>query len=103
MILTESPRLRDPFPSPHFAAPFFRPMKHRLLRSTVAALFVLGLSTLSAADAKNILMIAGKPSHGPAQHEHNAGVQLLAKCLQESGLPIDVKFHLNGEWPPAEE
>ena len=78
-------------------------MKHRLLRHTFAALLALGLSTLSAADAKNILMLAGKPSHGPAQHEHNAGIQLLAKCLKESGLPVDVKFHLNAEWPSPEE
>ena len=28
-------------------------------------------------------MIAGKPSHGPGQHEHNAGIQLLAKCLMQ--------------------
>lgn len=78
-------------------------MKHRLLRNTFAVLFALGLSTLSAAEKKFILMVAGKPSHGPAQHEHNAGTQLLAKCLKESGLPLDVKFHLNGEWPSQEE
>ncbi len=78
-------------------------MKHRPLQSTLAALLALGLTTLTAADTKNILMLAGKPSHGPAQHEHNAGVQLLAKCLRESGLPVDVKFHLNAEWPSAEE
>ncbi|MEQ1841106.1 MAG: ThuA domain-containing protein [Verrucomicrobiales bacterium] len=56
-----------------------------------------------AADRKNILMIAGKPSHGPGQHEHNAGIQLLAKCLVESGLPLDVTSHLNAEWPSPEE
>ncbi len=78
-------------------------MKHRLLQKTFAMLLALGLSTLSAAETKHILMIAGKPSHGPAQHEHNAGTQLLAKCLKESGLPLDVKFHLNAEWPSQQE
>ena len=103
MMNEESLPLHAAFSSPHFSAPSFRFMKHRLLRNTFAALLALGLSTLVAADQKHILMIAGKPSHGPAQHEHNAGVQLLAKCLRESGLPLDVKFHLNGEWPSPEE
>ncbi len=63
----------------------------------------LGLSVF-AADKKNVLMIAGKPSHGPGQHEHNAGIQLLAKCLGQGAADrVDVKFHLNGEWPSAEE
>ncbi|MEZ5388119.1 MAG: ThuA domain-containing protein [Prosthecobacter sp.] len=57
-----------------------------------------------SADKKSIVMIAGKPSHGPAQHEHNAGILLLKKCL-EQGVPdqVDIKHHLNGEWPSQEE
>jgi putative membrane-bound dehydrogenase-like protein len=76
-------------------------MKHILLNTTLAlALAATGL----AADAKkSILMIAGKPSHGPAQHEHNAGIQLLAKCIKENVANADVSFHLNAEWPSAEE
>ncbi|MEI6871853.1 MAG: ThuA domain-containing protein, partial [Verrucomicrobiota bacterium] len=36
----------------------------------------------------------------PGQHEHNAGVQLFAKCLNENAAKlVDVKFVLNGEWP----
>jgi hypothetical protein len=57
-----------------------------------------------AADKKNVVMIAGRMSHGPGEHEHNAGVQLLTKCLQQGAANlVDVKFHLNGEWPSAEE
>jgi hypothetical protein len=41
------------------------------------ALFLAAFTTLSAADKKLIVMIAGKPSHGPGQHEHNAGIQLF--------------------------
>jgi hypothetical protein len=54
-----------------------------------------------AADAKRqVLLIAGKPSHGPGQHEHNAGVQLLAKCLKEGAADkVDVQLSLNGQWP----
>jgi hypothetical protein len=77
-------------------------MKRRIFQTT-AALLALCSSSLLAAEKKHILMIAGKPSHGPGQHEHNAGVQLLAKCLRESGLPLDVTFHLNAEWPAVEE
>jgi len=66
----------------------------------------LGLAQLPAhaADKKNVVLIAGKKSHGPGEHEHNAGVLLLAKCLKSS-VPdlVDVKVHLNAEWPAAEE
>lgn len=59
---------------------------------------------LQAGEKKTVVMIAGKPSHGPGAHEHNAGVQLLAKCLREGAAEqVDVKVHLNGEWPHADE
>jgi type 1 glutamine amidotransferase len=71
---------------------------------TLAALSLTALSCLSAADKKIIVMIAGKPSHGPGQHEHNAGILLLKKCLEQGvGNQVDVRAHLNGGWPAAEE
>jgi type 1 glutamine amidotransferase len=52
---------------------------------------------------RNVLLIAGRPSHGPGQHEHNAGVQLLAKCLKQGASDrVDVQWTLNGQWPDAE-
>ena len=71
-------------------------------------LFVLLCSvvfaTSQAAEVKNITLIAGKPSHGPAQHEHNAGVQLFKKCLEEGAADqVKITVHLNSEWPSAEE
>jgi len=63
--------------------------------------FSLGLSaaTGSAAEAnKKIVLIAGTKSHGYGGHEHNAGCLLLAKCLNESGLPVEAVVHQNG-WP----
>jgi hypothetical protein len=49
------------------------------------------------AEQKKLVLVAGKPSHGPGAHEFNAGVQLLAKCLHGfSGLETSV--HLSG-WP----
>ena len=73
-------------------------------RHLITSAFALALTAFgSPANAKNIVMIAGKPSHGPAQHEHNAGIQLLAKCLQQNTKDLDIKVHLNAEWPSAEE
>ena len=64
----------------------------------------LGASVFAADAKKNVLMIAGRPSHGPGDHEHNAGIQLLAKCLGQGAADrVEVKFHLNAEWPSAEE
>ncbi|MBI3878347.1 MAG: ThuA domain-containing protein [Verrucomicrobia bacterium] len=60
---------------------------------TVAAL--LGMSSPAGAADKKIIFIAGRPSHGPAQHEHRAGCLLLAKCLQ--GFPgVVTEVHSNG-------
>lgn len=47
--------------------------------------------------AKKIVLVAGRPSHGPKQHEFNAGVHLLKKCLD--GVPgVRAAMYLNG-WP----
>ena len=52
--------------------------------------------TLSAAD-KKIVLIAGKQSHGPGDHEFRAGSLLLQKCL--NGIPgVTSIVHSNG-WP----
>jgi len=57
---------------------------------------------VSAADApaekKHVLFLAGNPSHGYGAHDHLAGCMLLAKSLNESGLPIDARVYHYG-WP----
>lgn len=71
--------------------------------STLGAFCALA-SVALAADLKSVVFIAGKPSHGPGEHEHNAGVQLLAKCLgQGAATLVTTKVHLNAEWPSLEE
>jgi hypothetical protein len=46
---------------------------------------------------RTVLLVAGPPSHGPGEHEHNAGVQLLARCLAD--VPkLKTRVALNG-WP----
>ncbi len=67
----------------------------RHLSSLVAfALGCVGLVTASAAD-KTLVLIAGRPSHGPLDHEFRAGSLLLQKCL--SSVPgLHVEVHTNG-------
>jgi len=75
-----------------------------LLLLFCAAMGASAIPAYAEGAKKNVLMIAGRLSHGPGEHEHNAGVQLLAKCLGQGAADrVDVKFHLNGEWPSADE
>lgn len=80
-------------------------MKKHLGWLFVALVGALGLSAVvstpaSAAEPTRIVLVAGRPSHGPGDHEFNAGVMLLAKCLREmKGIdPVVVK----GGWPEDE-
>jgi hypothetical protein len=72
-------------------------MKKLLLLSS---LLVLGSGLSATADDKRIVLVAGKPSHGPGDHEFRAGCLLLQKCL--SGTPgVKVEVYTNG-WPSDE-
>jgi len=75
-------------------------MKIRFLLLTLAT---LGLAFTAQAKTSGgrtcVVFIAGKPSHGPGEHEHNAGVQLLAKCLFQGAPEVVTKVHLNADWP----
>ena len=57
------------------------------------------VTTIPSADApSDIVFLAGGRSHGPGEHEFNAGCQLLAKALNEqSGL--GVKATVISGWP----
>ena len=62
----------------------------------VSLLLFLAALTASAAD-KKIVMIAGKPSHGPSEHEYRAGCLLVQKCLQNvPGIKAEV---YTNDWP----
>ena len=55
-----------------------------------AALLLSGLGSGLAAN-KKILLIAGRPSHGPGDHEFRAGSLLLQKCLNKiKGIKAEV-------------
>ncbi|PXA04027.1 hypothetical protein DDZ13_08255 [Coraliomargarita sinensis] len=57
------------------------------------------LRQLEPGDKKEILFLAGKKSHGYGAHEHNAGSQLLARCLNESGTDVIAHVETEGTWP----
>jgi type 1 glutamine amidotransferase len=62
--------------------------------------FSFAIDPLHAADSVKIVLVAGRPSHGPGDHEFNAGCKLMAKCLGE--LPgVDPVF-VAGGWPQDE-
>jgi len=55
-------------------------------------------STRAADEAKTIVFVAGRPSHGYGAHEHNAGCTLLAHELRSALPKYTCHVHLNG-WP----
>lgn len=75
----------------------------RLVCFAVALLFGAAQVCFAQSDSessnakKNVLMIAGKPSHGFGAHEHYAGLRVLAETLQATGPKLDVKV-VRG-WP----
>jgi type 1 glutamine amidotransferase len=69
------------------------------LLPALALLSVAHPASVRADDAK-IVLIAGRPSHGPGAHEFNAGTKLLVQCLKE--VPgVDPVF-VAGGWPEDE-
>ncbi|HEX5222999.1 MAG TPA: ThuA domain-containing protein [Verrucomicrobiae bacterium] len=67
----------------------------KILMGVVAALTLAAVNS-GAAD-KKIVFIAGKPSHGPGQHEHRAGCLLLQSCLKD--VPGVTSVVYSNGWP----
>src|SRR5262245_33804644 len=79
-----SRRLRSRWPLARFVA----------LGALIA--MVLLIARVRAAD-KRIVLIAGRASHGPGEHEFRAGSLLLQKALSGvAGLKVDV---VSNGWP----
>ena len=69
------------------------------MRKAAILLMILGSIAPAAGPAK-IVLVAGRPSHGPGEHEFNAGTMLLAKCLRQNpGVEAVV---IKGGWPADE-
>ena len=75
-------------------------MRRRLALSLALLGLALIAPSASAEAATKVVLIAGRASHGAGEHEFNAGVDLLAKCLKERpGIdPVVVR----GGWPADE-
>ncbi|MAD23003.1 MAG: hypothetical protein CMO44_02380 [Verrucomicrobiales bacterium] len=72
------------------------------MRKLLAIACAIGMTCGVYAAPKKVVMIAGKQSHGLLSHEHNAGIQLLAKCLNEgASKQVAAIVQLNG-WPSDE-
>src|SRR3954470_22094307 len=73
-------------------------MKMLKVTALLLSALLLGITlTARAEDKKKIVLVAGTPSHGPGQHEHNAGVLLLKKCLDKIE-GVEAVAYTNG-WP----
>ena len=59
----------------------------------------------SSSGKKKALLLAGNPSHGFGAHDHLAGCSLLAKLVNESGLPVEAEVHSLQKqgWPSPEK
>jgi len=64
----------------------------------IYVLVALALSALAAPPAK-IVLVAGKPSHPPREHEYTAGCKMLAKFLEQNKVETVV---VTGGWPADE-
>ena len=72
-----------------------------MIRSAVVAVLSILLLAATPVETKKLVLVAGKQSHGPGDHEFRAGCLLLQKCLQKvpglevvvvpNGWPEDVK------------
>jgi len=72
-------------------------MRISIPKSRLLALCLVAFPLVLHAADKKIVLIAGKQSHGPGDHEFRAGSLLLKKCLD--GVPgVSTVVHSNG-WP----
>src|SRR5262249_9725491 len=75
-------------------------MKKLLGLLLLGALVLPGLPVSARAADTKIVLIAGTPSHGPGEHEFNAGTKLLEKWLKE--VPGIEPVFVAGGWPKDE-
>ena len=62
----------------------------KIILNLVVLIGLLSSAASEAVDKKaKVVFISGKPSHGRLAHEHRAGNMLLAKGLNQSGLPVE--------------
>jgi type 1 glutamine amidotransferase len=72
----------------------------RLNTILLTTLLMGAVATSSLGAEKTILLVAGKPSHGPGEHEHRAGCLLIQQCLEK--LPGIRSQVISNGWPSDE-
>jgi Trehalose utilisation len=69
--------------------------------AATAAVGAMTMPALAAEGKKKLVILAGGPSHGPLEHEFNAGSKLLQKSL--AGVAgLETTWHTEG-WPKDEK
>lgn len=65
------------------------------------SLALISVAAIASGQAtKKIVLIAGTPSHGPGEHEFNAGTTILTDCLNK--VPGVSAVMVKGGWPTDE-
>lgn len=81
-------------------------MKIRVCLSFVCAMLFIGPDLFTEAavaeDNAKIVLISGRPSHGPMAHEHRAGNMILAEALNRSGLNVEAMLVPHPGYPEDE-
>lgn len=73
-------------------------MVHLLRLAAVSMIVVVSSAgVLAGVPVRNVLLIAGPPSHGPGLHEFPRACDLLADALNQSGLPV--RAEVSRGWP----
>jgi hypothetical protein len=68
-----------------------------MIRTLLVAALALGCLPAARPEPRKLVLIAGKQSHGPGDHEFRAGSLLLKKCLEKTpNLEVVV---VPGGWP----
>ena len=68
------------------------------LFAVALGLFFYAAAPAAAEEEKKVVFVAGTPSHGYGNHEHNAGCLLLAELLDEHVPGVNAVVYQNG-WP----
>jgi lipoprotein NlpI len=71
---------------------------HVALRTKAQQVDTSSVKNANGEKPRKVLFLAGNPSHGYGAHDHWAGCKLLAKSLDDSGLPIETEVYRYG-WP----
>jgi hypothetical protein len=71
--------------------------RREFLGTAAVAAGALTMPAFAADKPKKLILLAGSPSHGPMEHEFNAGIHVLAKCLEKTPA-LSVTIYNNG-WP----